>query len=52
MLYDHLMNVDDYFVVIVNVNQFCFRYLYMISLGCKPHHINQLKVANNMLNNI
>jgi hypothetical protein len=52
MLYDHLMNVDDYFVVMVNVNQFCFGYLYMISLGCNPHHINQLKVANNMLNNI
>jgi hypothetical protein len=44
------MNVDEYFVVVVNVNQFYFGYLCMISLGYKPPHVNQLKMPNNMLN--
>jgi hypothetical protein len=44
------MNVDDYYVVMVMLINNCFGYLCMISLGCKPTHVNQLKMANNLLN--
>jgi hypothetical protein len=44
------MNDDDYLVVMVYDNQYSIRYLCMVSLGCKLSHVNQLKMANNLLN--
>jgi hypothetical protein len=52
MLYDNIMNVDDYLVVKVNHNHYtCFGYFCMLILRCKHSHVNQLKMANNMLQN-
>jgi hypothetical protein len=42
--------MDDYFVVMVYVNQNLLGYLYMLRLRCKPSHVSQLKMANNFLN--
>jgi hypothetical protein len=51
MLYDNIMNVDDYLVVMVNDNHYtCFGYFCMLRLECKPSHVNKLKMANNVLN--
>jgi hypothetical protein len=41
---------DDYFIVMVYVNQNLLGYLCMLRLRCKHSHINQLKMANNLLN--
>jgi hypothetical protein len=51
MLYDNFMDVDDYFVVIVNVNQYLLWIPCKLRLECKPSHVNQLKMANKLLNN-
>jgi hypothetical protein len=42
--------MDDYFVVLVYVNQNLLGHLCMPRLRCKPSHVNQLKMANNVLN--
>jgi hypothetical protein len=42
--------MDDYFVAMVYVNQNLLGYLCMLKLRCKPSHVNQLKMANNLLN--
>jgi hypothetical protein len=42
--------MDDYFVVMVYVNQNLLGYLSMLRLRFKPSHANQLKMANNLLN--
>jgi hypothetical protein len=42
--------MDDYFIVMVYVNQTLLGYLRMLRLRCKPSHVNQHKMANNLLN--
>jgi hypothetical protein len=42
--------MDDYFIVMVYVNQNLLGYLCMLRLRCKHSHVNQLKMANNLLN--
>jgi hypothetical protein len=42
--------MDVYFVVMVYVNQNFLGYLCMLRLRSKPSHVNQLKMANNLLN--
>jgi hypothetical protein len=50
-MYEKFMNVEDYFVVMVNDNHYiCFVYLCMLRLECKPSHANQFKMPNNLLN--
>jgi hypothetical protein len=43
---------DDYLVVMVYVNQNLLGYLCMLRLRCIPSHVNQLKMANNLLNSM
>jgi hypothetical protein len=51
MLDDHLINVDGYFAVMVNDNHYtCLGYFCMFIHECKPSHVNQLKMDNNLLN--
>jgi hypothetical protein len=42
--------MDDYFVVMVYVNQNLLGYLCMLRLRYKPSHVNQPQMANNLLN--
>jgi hypothetical protein len=44
------MNEDDYLVVMVYDNQYLIWYLCMLRLECKPYSVNELMMANNMLN--
>jgi hypothetical protein len=44
--------MDDYVVVTVYVNQNLIGYLCMLGLRCKPLHLNQHKMANNLLNSM
>jgi hypothetical protein len=51
MLNDNIMNVDDYFVVMVYDDQsYYIWYLCMLRPECKPYYVNQLKMANKLLN--
>jgi hypothetical protein len=43
---DNYMDGDDYLVVMVYVNQILLGYLYMLRVGCKHPHVNQLNLAN------
>jgi hypothetical protein len=40
------MDGDDYLVVMVYVNQILLGYLYILRVGCKHPHVNQLNLAN------
>jgi hypothetical protein len=44
--------MDDYFVVMIYVNQNFLGCLCMLRLRCKPSYVNQLKMANNLLNSM
>jgi hypothetical protein len=44
------MNDGDYLVVMVYDNQYLISYLRMPTLEFKPPQVNQLKMANNLLN--
>jgi hypothetical protein len=50
MVVFRLLDDIDYFVVMACCYfNYYLCYLYMLSLGCKPIHANQLNLANNLL---
>jgi hypothetical protein len=42
--------MDDYFVVMVFVYENLIGYLCMLRLRCKPSHVTQHRMSNNLLN--